>query len=688
MMSQATDIPATPLLPERPERVVRHGHVRIDPYAWVARAGDAALRPFLRASNRHARQVLQPAGRVMRRLTAELRALTPPLEGAPPFRCGRHVYHFRHLAAHEYPQVVRWPAGSPQQVEMVLDVNALAARHRFCAVAQVALAPDERYLAYTIDTCGARRYSIRIRDVRTGRDLPDVLRNTDGTVAWRSDGRAVLYTLLDPVNQRPCIVRLHEVGRPVGSDATVYVESDDTFRCLVAPTTSGQYIRIVCFSGDTEDVLLLRAAQPAAPPLRVAPRVPGRIYEVDHGGGPLIIRTNRRPDFAVYAAARPGVPERQWRDIARPYAGVFVERIYAFRRHVLLVERRRAAVRIRCLCLRSGRARVLPVPPTVGVAWVKPVPGMSGAVARIGCTSLVTPVSYYDCHLASGRLRLVQQEQIPGYVARDYVTWRGWAPARDGARIPFTAVRRRGPRMAGGQPVLLFAYGAYGTNIPPWFDQARLPLLDRGFLYVMVHVRGGSELGCAWYHKGRKHNAAVSARDLQDCAAHLVATGVAAPDMLCVETLSAGGITVGHAVNTQPGLFRGIIAQAPFVDPLTSIADPTVPLTLSEYEEWGDPARHDDWRAMCAYAPYDNIRPQAYPAMLVTTNVYDSNVPFWEPVKWVARLRRANQGQQPILLVTRRNADHDGPSGRSRRLRERAFEWAFLLHVIGRADDT
>jgi oligopeptidase B len=651
----------------------------------VSRAGEKTLRPFLRASNLHARRMLRPVGWLQRKIAAEIRALTPPLEGAPPFRCGRHMYHYRHLGRHEYPQLVRWPIDTPREVEIILDGNALAAQHRFFALARFAVTSDERYVAYAVDTKGARRYTIRVRDMRDKCDLPDVVRHTDGNVVWRSDGRAFLYTLLDSVNERPYAVRLHRLGRPVRSDTTVYVETDTAFRCLLLPTTSGTFIRLICFSSDTEDVLLLAAAQPTAPPLRIAPRRSGRIYDVDHGGGPLIIRTNRRSDFAVYAAASPGLSEHRWRDLGRPYAGAFVEHMHAFRRHVLLVERCRGAMRIRSICLASKRASILALPRTVGTMWVTPVPGMSAGVARIGYTSLVTPVAYYDCHLASGRLRLVQQEQIPGYVPGRYVTRRGWAPARDGVRIPFTAVWRRDQRRLGGQPALIFAYGAYGTNIPPWFDQARLPLLDRGFVYIMAHVRGGSELGSAWYHMSRKHTTATSAADLQDCATHLIATGLAAPSMLCAETLSAGGIAIGHAVNTQPHLFRAVIARAPFVDPLTSIADPTVPLTVAEYEEWGDPSRREDWHAMCQYAPYDNIRSQAYPAMLVTTNIHDTNVPFWEPVKWVARLRRANRGPHPILLVPRRHADHDGPSGRSRRQRECAVEWTFLLQAVGLA---
>ena len=669
-----------PLLSPRPHQEKRHGRKRSDPYAWAADACDPELREFLRASNRHARQCLRPFNGLMLKIKSELHSLTPPLEGGAPFRFGRHVYHFMHPGDRDYPVLLRWPAQAPARVETVLDINALARDRRFLAVPFFALSPDERFLAYAMDPTGNRRYQIRVRDLDTKSDLPDIIRNADCFFAWQSDGNAIVYAALDPVNQRPAAVRLRTLGNPARTDKTLYTETDEEFRCYLTPTTSGQYIRIVCFSADTEQTLLLHAASPLEAPLAVARRTPKCVDDVDHGGGLFVIRTNRRrPEFSLFTATLPDLAEGRWRALAAPRAGTFVERVSAFRNHAVATERLRAHQRLRIISLKTGASRTLTFPERVGEAWVEPVPGMSGTTARIGYTSLVTPPAFYNCTLGTGTLRFVQQERTPGYDANEYETWREWATARDGKRIPLTIAGRRGSRRAGNRPALIFAYGAYGTNIPPWFNQARLPLLNRGFIYVMAHVRGGSEMGEAWHTAAMRRRKAFAARDLIDCTRHLVKTGLAARDRIFAETLSAGGITLGGAINEQPGLFRGVIAHAPFVDPAGSLSDPDIPLTLSEYAEWGSPALAADWRAMCAYSPYDNIRPCRHPAMLVTCVLNDSQVPFWEPMKWVARMRRADRGGGPILLLTQHHADHSGPSGRSRMMREQAFEWAFLL---------
>jgi oligopeptidase B len=674
-----------PLLPVRPRRFRRHGRTRTDPYAWVRSAADPEVREFLRASNRHARLWMGSADGLRRRIESELRDLTPPFEGAAPFRFGRHVYHFRHPADRDYPLLVRWPTRAPQRVETLLDINTLAAGRRFLAVPAFAISPDERLLAFAMDATGGRRHQIRVLDLESGRLLADVIRNADCNFAWCRGGRALAYAALAPRNLRPATVRLRELGRPARADRILHVEQDERFRCLLMPATSGSFIRLVCFSADTEETLLLDAAAPEAPPLAVAPRRPGCVDDVDHGGGLFVLRTNRRRrDFSLFTATRRDLAAGRWRALAPPRDGVFIERMAAFRRHAVVTERCRSHQRLRIVPLAGGPSRTPLFPEDTGEAWVEPVPGFRGAVARVGYTSLLTPLTYYDCTLRDGRLRLVQQEFVPGYDRRRYETWRGWAPARDGARIPFTAVRRRDAGGGNRRPALIFAYGAYGTNIPPWFDQARLPLLDRGFLYVMAHIRGGSELGEEWHRRACRDGRMVAARDLADVAGHLAA-GPADPARLFVETLSAGGIAVGAAINRWPRLFRGVIAHAPFVDPVGSMSDADLPLTLSEHAEWGDPARPAEWLAMRAISPYDNVRPRRYPAMLVTTAPRDSQVPFHEPVKWVARLRRADRGGGPILLLTHPHADHAGPSGRARRRRMQAFEWAFLLRLAGRA---
>ncbi len=472
-------------------------------------------------------------------------------------------------------------------------------------------------------------------------------------------------------------------------DLLVHEEPDPEFRCYLTRTRNWSHILIHAYSSDTEDIHLIdpQGGSPRAVPL--TPRRRGHEFDLEWAGDRFIIRTNwNAPNFRICEAFPGESDPATWREIVPAQSHILIERLAVFRRHWVLIEFAHAVQRIRILDWnRAGEEHVVAFPDPIGHVWLDSNPNPDTAVIRLGFTSFLTPVTYYNYDLDRRHLTPLCAETVPDYDPADFAVERIHAPAPDGAAIPLTLVFRREVRARGPAPLLLFAYGAYGTNMPLFFDQARLPLLNRGFIFAMAHVRGGSECGTAWHHTGRRWAKPNSVTDLIAAAEHLVDTGYARRDALCAETLSAGGLMLGAALNRRPDLFAAVIAREPFVDPLTTMADPNLPLVCNEYGEWGDPRRREDWDNLRALSPYDNITDQPYPALLATAAFHDSQVPYWEPAKWIARLRAHQTGPHPLLLVTQMDAGHGGLSGRLARLREQAFSAAFLLSTINPGPD-
>jgi oligopeptidase B len=661
-----------------------HGRQRVDEYHWLNRRDDAEVLAFLAANNAHVEAVMRRAGPLRERLVAEMAALTPPEEGPAAQRVDDCWYRTVYEHGSDYPLYVRSRGSATAPAEVLLDANALAAGHAFFALEGLQPSPDHRLLAFAVDTVGRRLFTLRFKDLAGGALLPDELPGVDCQFAWAADSRAVFYAAVDPDSLRPHEVRRHLLGTAVEADAVVYREDDPAFRCLLSAARSRRFVFITCFSGEADEVLVVDSAGPAGRPVRFLARQAGHEYELDHAGDAFLVRTNlEAPDFRVCEVPAPGVPPGAWRELVPHRPGVLIEKALGFRDHLAVAERRAGLVHVRVVDRRSGEAHEVSFDEPAYHAWLEPNPETDTPLLRVGYTSLATPVSYYDYDMAARRLSLVAREQVPGYDPSAYVTERLWATTRDGARVPISLVARRDVRERGRAPLLLFGYGAYGTNIPTYFDQSRLVLLDRGFVYAMAHVRGGSELGRGWYESGRlldKHNTFT---DFIACAEHLVGAGIADPGNLFAESLSAGGLLLGAVINLRPELFRGVVAMMPFVDLLNTMADPSIPLTASEYAEWGDPRSRDQWEYMRSYSPYDNVAPRPYPNVLAVGALHDSQVQYWEPAKWVARLRDHNTAGTDILLHTHLEAGHSGTSGRMRRLRDVALGYAFLLDLAG-----
>lgn len=688
-----------PVATRRPVTVERFGESFEDPYGWLRDREDAEVRTYLEAENAYTEQVLEPIRGLRDRVYEELKSRIQESDASAPVRRDDWWYYTRILEGQQYPIQCRRPVGDrdrrfpvdpndpPDDEQIVLDMNALAEGHDYLALGGAAVSPDHRLLAYLVDTSGAEVFTLRIRDLETGDETTVTDRASYG-LAWHSDASALLYLVPDEA-WRPHELRRHVLGS--GQDDELLLrEDDERFWTGLSTSRSRDYLIVHVASRTTSEVHLIDAHDPSAAPRVVAPREPGVEYHLDHGGGRLVIVTNAGDsvDFQVMTAPvdRPG--RDHWQVLVGHRPGIRVEDADAFATHIVLSERTEARTQLRVVDTDGFDHGLLEMPEEVYTAAVGPNPEADTRTLRIVYTSLTTPISTIDVDLDTGARETIKQEEVPGgYDPSAYQTRRLWATSEDGTHVPISVVHRRDTPIDGSAPCLMYAYGAYEVSTDPTFRAWRLSYLDRGGIVALAHVRGGGEMGRAWYEGGRLANKANTFRDVVACADHLVAEHWTSRDRLVLEGGSAGGLLVGATLNMRPDLVTAAVAVVPFVDVLNTMSDPTLPLTVPEYEEWGNPAEQSDFETIRAYSPYDNVRAQPYPALLVTAGINDPKVGYWEPAKWVARLREVTTGDAPILLKTELGAGHAGPSGRYSALEERALMLAFEIDRSGLPHD-
>ena len=727
-----------PRAPRRPHRLEKHGDVRVDEYYWLRERDSPEVRAYLEAENDYVRQVMADTAGFEERLFEEIKGRIRQTDMSVPYRDGAYRYYRRYEDGREYEIHCRrrieshgpgMPAGAgvaggpgdergiadaagavAAGEQIILDVNRVAAGHEFCQVASGPVSPDERLLAYAVDTVGRRRYTIRVRDLTTGDDLPDVIPDVTANVAWAADSGTLFYARQDPTTLRPYQILRHRLGDDPAADRLVYEETDPTFSCGVWRSRSKRYLLIGSFQTLTTEIRYLDAADPDAPPLIFLPRERGHEYELDHYRERFYIRTNAGAHNFRLMETDDERPERAaWRELLPHRDDVLVEGFQLFREHLVVAERHAGLTRLRVRPWDAGG--------DAGehhVAFDEPAHAVGIDVnrepdtttLRFNYSSLTTPASVYDYDMATRARTLLKREDVLGdFDPSRYETERLVATAPDGVRVPISLVRRklartppvaadrrRGggapPADAGPSPLLLYGYGAYGISMEPTFRSSRLSLLDRGFTFAIAHVRGGEELGRRWYDDGKLRNKTNTFTDFIACAEHLVARGRTAAERLFAIGGSAGGLLMGAVVNRRPDLFHGVVAQVPFVDVLTTMLDESIPLTTGEYDEWGNPNDPGDYACIRSYSPYDNMAPVAWPHLLVMTGLHDSQVQYWEPAKWVARRRALQPGDgRRLLLKTNMEAGHGGASGRYRQYRELALQYAFLLDLAGLAVD-
>ena len=680
--SAAAPTAAPPTAPRRPHVDTLHGEVRSDDWFWLRTKSDPAVAEYLEAENAYARAVLAPTAALQERLYQEMLGRIKQTDLSVPVRDRGWWYYTRTEEGKQYPVYARKRGSLTAPEEITLDVNAMAQGQQFMSVGAYTVNDDGTLLAYSTDSTGFRQYTLRVKDLRTGRLLPDRMEKVV-SVTWAGDGRTLFYTVEDHAKRSHRVLR-HVLGTDPARDPVVYEERDERFGVYVGRTRSRDYLVMSSGSHTTSEVRVLAATRPAGEWRVVLPRKQDVEYDLDHHGDRFYLRINdtgRNFRLVSTPAALTAAPELT--EVLPHRADVMLESADFFRDHWVASERVNGLARLRVTSLRSGQAHDVAFPEPVYTAYLTGNPEFDTRTVRYGYQSLVTPQSVfeYDLEARTGTL-LKQTEVLGGYDPTAYASERVYATAADGTRIPVSLVYRKGMRRDGSAPALLYAYGSYGSSTDPTFSSGRLSLLDRGFVYAIAHIRGGGDLGKPWHDAGRMANKMNSFTDFIAAAEFLVGARYTSKERLAIQGGSAGGLLMGAVTNLRPDLFRAVVAQVPFVDVINTMVDETLPLTVGEFEEWGNPKIAEQYRWMRAYSPYDNLARQAYPAILVETSFNDSQVLYHEPAKYVARLRTLKTDANPLLLVTNMGAGHGGASGRYDRLREVARGYAFMISQV------
>jgi oligopeptidase B len=680
-------LPTPPRAERRPAEVERHGQTVVDDYAWLrddARE-DADVLAHLRAENHYTESVLGHLDGLRSELFDEITARIKQTDESAPTPKDGWFYYRRTVEGQQYGIHCRKRGSLHAAEQVVVDENRLADGHAFFSLGGLSISPDHRIAAYATDVDGSEVFTLRFRDLGTGRDLDDVVEAVSYSLAWCNDSRTLLYTRMDAAH-RPYQVWRHVLGTEPAEDVLVLQEDDERFFVGCGRTRSRRFIVIEAASKVTSEAHLLDADDPTAAPRLVAARRQGVEYDVDHRGDQLLIVTNAggAEDFKLVTAPVDTPDREHWIDLVPHRVGVRLEGVDPFASHIALYERTDALTRIRVLFPETGDEHVIDQAEEVYAAGPGPNAEWDTTTLRYGYTSMVTPRTLYDYDVRTRERTLVkQQEVLGGFDPADYVTLREWATADDGTRVPISIVHRRGVERDGTNLTLLYAYGSYEHSVDPGFSSLRLSLLDRGFVFAIAHPRGGGELGRRWYESGKYRCKRNTFTDVIACAEHLIAAGYTTSDRLALRGGSAGGLMVGAVVNARPELFAAAVAEVPFVDVVSTMWDETLPLTVIEYEEWGDPKSPDYYDYIRSYSPYDNVTAQDYPPMLVTGGLNDPRVGYWEPAKWVARLRERKTDDHPILLKMELGAGHLGPSGRYDVWKDEALVIAYLIDRVG-----
>lgn len=680
-----------PIAERRQHSFSHHGITVEDPYAWLRDPGypevkDKAVLSYLEAENEFFEAAMQPHKALTGALFEEMKGRIKEDDSSVPQKDGDYIYWRAFEIGAQYRKWYRKPVaggddGSDGQ--LILDEPALAEGHDYFRLGAMSVSPDGRYLAYAIDVNGSERFEARIKDLFTGEILPEIIPGTLSSLVWTSDSKGLLYGIANE-QWRTDNARLHWLGQPVESDIELFHEDDEGFRVSVGLTSSEKWIVIATGDHVTTEAWLLPAGDPTARPLLVAPRQPGREYEVDEHEGTLYIRTNdSHPNFRLVKASidTPG----QWEEVIAPDAHFYLTDFTLFKGFYVTEGRQDGLDQIELRDYATHTPRRIPFPEASYSASLDDNPEYDVTKLRIGYESMVTPDTIYDYDLASGGLEVLKMQEIPsGYDATRYATERLMIPARDGTQIPVSIVYPRDLPRDGSAPLNLYGYGAYGIAMEPGFSTSRLSLLDRGFAFALAHIRGGDDLGQQWYLDGKLDKRTNSFTDFVDVAKGLIDLGYTSRGKISISGGSAGGELMGAVMNSDPDLWGAVVAHVPFVDVLNTMLDETLPLTPGEWPEWGNPVEDKTaFETILGYDPYSNVRAQDYPPLMVTAGLNDPRVTYWEPAKWVAKLRATKTDGNILIFKTNMGAGHGGKSGRFESLHETAEEFAFILWQLG-----
>ncbi len=685
-MATGDNLPTPPEAPRRSHTVTVHGDARVDPWHWLREQDDPATMAYLRAENAHTEALLAPLEALQTRLYDEIRGRIKEDDSTVPEKEGEYYYYVRYEEGGQYPIYCR-RHGAPDGPETaLLDVNQLAEGRDYTRVGLFENSPDHGLAAYGVDFDGSEQFTIHVLDLATGETLPDAIPNTYYSLEWANNNRTFYYSVLDE-HHRPVSIYRHTLGDDPAEDELVYHEEDPRFFVGLGKSTSGRFIYVVAGGNNMSEWRFLDANDPTAALTLIEPRAADFEYDVADHGERFFIRHNGggARDFMLATApiATPGWAN--WTEFMAHEPGRPLRDVAAYREHLAVACRRDGLPQVMVLRLSDGDIHYIAGVDEDDFA-MSPRGGreFDTTALRFSYTSLKTPAAVYDYDMATRQRVLRKQQEIPsGYDGAQYETRRIWATARDGAAVPVSLLMRRDTPTDGSAPLYLYGYGSYGLTMEAGFSIAALSLVERGFIYAIAHIRGGMEMGWDWYENGKLLRKRNTFTDYIDCAEHLIAEGYTASGRIAAMGGSAGGMLMGAVVNDRPDLFGCVVAHVPFVDVLNTMLDDTLPLTTMEYNEWGNPNDAEYYQYMRSYSPYDNVREQDYPPMLVTGGISDPRVTYWEPAKWVAKLRAMRTDDNPLLLKIHMDSGHAGASGRFERIKEIAEEYAFILGAFG-----
>jgi oligopeptidase B len=659
-----------------------HGYTLSDDYFWLRQKSNPEVTKYLEAENAYTESVMGPTKPLQETLYKEMLGRIKQTDLSVPSRIGEYFYYSRTEEGRQYPYMCRRQGSMVGPEEILLDLNKLAEGHKFLGLGAYAVSDDANWLAYSLDTTGYRQYVLHVKDLRNGRESSERIERVRAVV-WATDNKTLVYSTEDQVSKRSDKIFRHVVGE-AGSQL-IFEEKDELFDVDATRSLDKKIIFLNSAAKTSNEVRFLPAATPGAAPIVVAPREMGHEYDADHYGGELYITSNRRAkNFRVVKAPLADPSEKNWKPFIDHQPAVRIGGLKFFAGHLVVSEREGGLSYLRVIDMRTGAShRIATEEPDYALS-VASNPEFETTTVRFNYQSMVTPSSVYDYDLNTKQRTLLKRtEVLGGYDPARYESKRIWAVARDGTKVPVSVVYQKGTKIDGTAPMLLSAYGSYGASQAPTFSSNRLSLLDRGVIYALAYIRGGGELGEEWREQGRMKQKMNTFTDFIDCAEYLIKNKYTSSDRLVIQGGSAGGLLMGAAVNMRPDLFKASVAQVPFVDVINTMLDASLPLTTSEYIEWGNPNIKADFDYMMKYSPYDNIKAQRYPSMLVHVSLNDSQVPYWEGAKFVARLRVTRTDTNPLLLKTNLGAGHGGASGRYDALREIAFTYAYMLWQMG-----
>ncbi len=690
------DQPKPPIAEQRPHSFTHHGITIEDPWHWLRdpnypKVDDADILAYLTAENDYFESIMSPHKATADAIFEEIRGREQADRSSVPWKDDSWYYQWRYEEGSQYRVWLRWPADGPNareaptaDVQTILSEPELAKATEYFRLGSLSVSNDGSLLAYSTDTNGSERFTMVVKDIETGEMLPEQIEETTGMAVWASDDASFLYTVVDE-NWRPWQVRLHVIGQPVEQDTVVYEETDSGFFIGVGLSTSEKYVIIGAGDHVTSEVRLIRSSDLGGEQVLVSPRRSGHEYSIDHQGDRFVIRTNDTHKNTRLAIAPEDDPtEKSWSTLVYASDTHYIRGFATFHDFIVVHERIEGLDHIR-LIDRAGDSTYIRFPESAYSAHIGMNEEFQTNELRLQYSSMVTPNTVFDYHVDSGELEVRKVQQIPsGYEASEYVTERTFADARDGELVPASVVRRKDTPVDGTAPLYLYGYGAYGVSIPPSFSTTYLSLLDRGFIVVIAHIRGGDDLGYHWYEAGKLDRRTNTFNDFVDVARHLVEEEYTQEGRIAIAGGSAGGELVGAALNQAPELWGAVVAHVPFVDVLNTILDDTLPLTPMEWPEWGNPIEDKAaFEYIRSYSPYDQLESRDYPPILVTAGLNDPRVTYWEPAKFVAKLRTLKTDDNPLLLKTNMGAGHGGRSGRYEQMYESAEEFAFILTNMG-----